>query len=103
MGHADCVLPRAVAVLHRVAAAPQVGSGMRLLKFLTPLWFITLLSPLALPAATFYVTVAGLGGEPEYEQRFTAQAQEIDKLVRAGNPDAKVQTLFGPQATKAQV
>lgn len=62
-----------------------------------------LVLPLSLPAATFYVTVAGLGGEQEYEQRFTAQAQEIDKLVRAGNPDAKVQTLFGPQATKAQV
>lgn len=56
-----------------------------------------------LPAATFYVTVAGLGGEPEYEQRFTSQAQEIDKLVRAGNPDAKVQTLSGREATKVQV
>src|ERR1700722_16169331 len=56
-----------------------------------------------LPGATFYVTVAGLGGEPEYDQRFAAQAQEIDKLIRAGNPDAKVQTLYGPQATKAQV
>jgi hypothetical protein len=56
-----------------------------------------------LHAATFYVTVAGLGGEPEYEQRFAAQAQEIDKLVRAGNPEAKVQTLYGPQATKAQL
>jgi hypothetical protein len=58
---------------------------------------------LTLHAATFYVTVAGLGGEPEYEQRFASQAQEIDKLIRVGNPDAKVQTLFGPQATKAQV
>ena len=53
-----------------------------------------------LHAATFYVTVAGLGGEPEYDQRFAAQAQEIDKLVRAGGPDAKVTTLYGPQATK---
>ncbi len=42
--------------------------------------------PLSLHAATFYVTVAGLGGEPEYEQRFAAQAQEIDKLVHAGKP-----------------
>jgi hypothetical protein len=56
-----------------------------------------------LHAATFYVTVAGLGGEPEYEQRFASQAQEIDKLIRVGNPDAKVQTLYGPQATKAQL
>ncbi len=57
----------------------------------------------ALNAATFYVTIAGLGGEPEYDQRFTAQAQEIDKLIRGSAPDAKIQTLFGKQATKAQL
>jgi hypothetical protein len=56
-----------------------------------------------LHATTFYVTVAGLGGEQEYEQRFISEAQEMDKLLRAGNPDAKVQTLYGAQATKAQV
>jgi hypothetical protein len=57
-----------------------------------------------LPAATtFYVTVAGLGGEPEYEQRFKAQAQEIDKLIRAGGPDVKIQTLVGAEATKAKL
>jgi hypothetical protein len=57
-----------------------------------------------LPAATtFYVTVAGLGGEPEYEQRFKAQAQEIDKLIRAGGPGVKIQTLFGAEATKAKL
>jgi hypothetical protein len=67
----------------------------------TPL--LLLLGAALLPGATFYVTVAGLGGEAEYEQRFASQAQEIDKLIRAGNPDAKVQTLYGPQATKAQV
>ena len=55
-----------------------------------------------LNAATFYVTVAGLGGEPDYEQRFTSLAQEVDKLVRS-NTDSKVTTLSGPQATKAQV
>jgi hypothetical protein len=54
-------------------------------------------------ATTFYVTVAGLGGEPEYEQRFKAQAQEIDKLIRAGGPDVKIQTLFGGEATKAKL
>lgn len=54
-------------------------------------------------ASTFYVTVAGLGGEPDYEQRFSSQAQEIDKLLHASNSDAKVTTLYGPQATKANV
>jgi len=78
-----------------MAVAPPLGGGVRIALFL-------LLGAALLPGASFYVTVAGLGGEPEYEQRFATQAQEIDKLIRAGNPDAKVQTLFGPQATKAQ-
>ena len=34
-------------------------------------------------AATFYVTVAGLGGEPDYEQRFTANANDLDKVFKA--------------------
>jgi hypothetical protein len=96
VGHADHILFGIAVVLHRVVAAAQVGCGMRV-----PL--LLLLAAALLPGATFYVTVAGLGGESEYEQRFAAQAQEIDKLIRAGNPDAKVQTLYGPQATKAQL
>jgi hypothetical protein len=66
-----------------------------------PLLFLSVAA--LLPASTFFVTVAGLGGEPEYEQRFFSQAQEIDKLIRAGGPDAKIQTLSGAQATKAQI
>lgn len=54
-------------------------------------------------AATYYVIVAGLGGEPDYEQRFASQAQEIDKLLHASSPDAKITTLQGPQATKANL
>ena len=42
----------------------------------------------SLHATTFYVTVAGLGGEPEYEQRFTGLAKEIEKLVKA--PDQPI-------------
>ncbi len=65
---------------------------------------IILAGLLALPcgATTFYVTVAGLGGEPEYEQRFTNWAKDIDKIVRASG-DAKVETLYGPAATRAKL
>jgi hypothetical protein len=56
-----------------------------------------------LPAATFFVTVAGLGGEPDYEQRFASQAQEIEKLLKSSGGDSNIQTLFGDKATKAQV
>lgn len=55
-----------------------------------------------LPASTWYITVAGLGGEPEYETRFKGLAAELDKSVRA-TPDAKVTTLSGPDATKARI
>jgi hypothetical protein len=64
---------------------------------------LALLAVSPLHAATFYVTVAGLGGEPDYEQRFASQAQEIDKLLHASGSDSKVTTLYGPQATKANV
>lgn len=67
------------------------------------LFAIGLLAVSALRASTFYVTVAGLGGEQDYEQRFASQAQEIDKLLHASNGDAKITTLYGAQATKAAV
>jgi hypothetical protein len=54
----------------------------------------------SLQAATYYVTVAGLGGEPEYEQRFSGWAKDIDKLLRSTGEDAKVTTLHGAEATK---
>ena len=54
-------------------------------------------------AAPYYVTVAGLGGEPEYEQRFTALAADLDKLFKAAAGDARVYTLSGKDATKARL
>jgi hypothetical protein len=58
---------------------------------------------LSLQAATHYVTIAGLGGEPEYDQRFQGWARDIDRLLKATGPDAKVTTLVNQQATKAQL
>jgi hypothetical protein len=54
-------------------------------------------------AASYYVTVAGLGGEPEYEQRFTGLANDLDKLLKASGGDAHVYTLTGSNATKAHL
>ena len=54
-------------------------------------------------AAVYYVTVAGLGGEPDYEQRFTAAAQELDTVFKAGGSSAHVYTLTGTQATAPQL
>jgi hypothetical protein len=54
-------------------------------------------------ASVYYVTVAGLGGEPDYEQRFTADAKDLDKLFKAAANNAHVYTLTGNQATRAQL
>jgi hypothetical protein len=54
-------------------------------------------------AAPYYVTVAGLGGEPDYEQRFTALAKELDKIFKAASSDAHVYTFTGSDATKARL
>jgi hypothetical protein len=66
-------------------------------------WLIVFLLMPALHASTFYLTIAGLGGEPEYEQRFTGWAKDIDKLLKAAEPNAKVETLVGTSATKTLV
>jgi hypothetical protein len=54
-------------------------------------------------AASYYVIVAGLGGEPDYEQRFTQAAKDLDKIFRATGPASHVYTLTGAQATAAQL
>ena len=46
----------------------------------------------SLPATTYYVTVTGLGGEPDYEQHFAMWAKDIEKALKTG-PDSKVETL----------
>ena len=54
-------------------------------------------------AATYYVIVAGLGGEPDYVQRFTAAADELDRTFKAEGPAAHVDTLTGAQSTAADL
>jgi hypothetical protein len=55
-------------------------------------------------ASTYFVTVAGLGGEPDYEQRFTLLANDTDKLLRGtGQTDRVVETLKGADATRAKL
>src|SRR5262249_26835500 len=49
------------------------------------------------------LTIAGLGGEAEYDQRFSGWAKDLDKLLKTAEASAKVETLIGPAATKAQV
>lgn len=69
---------------------------------LAPGMWALLFAALPMRASVYYVTVAGLGGEPDYEQRFTAAANDLDKLFKASS-DAHVYTLTGSQATRARL
>lgn len=51
-------------------------------------------------AATYYLTIAGLGHEAEYEQRFVGLANELDKVLKNSGGDFHVYTLMGAQATR---
>ena len=54
-------------------------------------------------ATVYYVTIAGLVGEPDYEQRFTASAKDLDKQLKAAGADAHVYSLTGGEATRARL
>jgi hypothetical protein len=68
-----------------------------------PTLLCLLMIALPMHASVYYVTVAGLGGEPDYEQRFTANAKDLDKLFKESGNGAYVFTLTGSQATRARL
>lgn len=81
-----------------MAAPKEVGCDLKPLKSALLLMAVCGV----LRAETYYLTIAGLGGEQEYEQRFSGWASEIDKILK-GEPGAKVTTLSGAQATRANI
>jgi hypothetical protein len=62
---------------------------------------LLLLLALSVPAATFYVTISGLGGEPDYDQRFKMWADDIESSLKRAGGDANVITLLAP--TREQI
>lgn len=81
-----------------MAAAPQMGDPMMTRRCAFCLGLLIIAAPFA-RASGYYVTVAGLGGEPQYEQEFTVLAQDLDKTFRSV-PDAHVYALTGNNATR---
>lgn len=53
-----------------------------------------------LRATNYYITVAGLGGTPEYETQFKKWAADIDQAFRSNGPGSQVETLSGAAATR---
>lgn len=54
-------------------------------------------------ASSYYVIVSGMGGEPDYDQRFTAAANELDRIFKAEGSAVRVTTLTGAGATAARL
>jgi hypothetical protein len=83
-----------------MVAAQKVGCDLRSLYLKSAL--LLLAAGAVARADTYYLTIAGLGGEAEYEQRFTGWASELDKIFKS-EPESKVTTLSGAQATKTAI
>src|ERR1039458_41537 len=62
---------------------------------------LLMLAAVSAPAATFYLTIAGLGGEPDYAQRFKMWAEDIDGSLKKSGGDVNVTTLQSP--TREQI
>jgi hypothetical protein len=61
-----------------------------------------LLLAVAAHATTYYVTISGLGGEPDYDQRFKMWAEDIDGSLKKAGGDSKVFTMQAPTRDKVQ-
>jgi hypothetical protein len=82
--------------------APDVGRRMSTIKpRFAALLIAALLIAVPARAGIYYLTVAGLGGEPDYEQQFTQLANDLDKLLKSTGPDTHVATIT--DATRAQL
>lgn len=77
-----------------------MGRDMRVKSAALALCCGLLLCAIPARAGVYYVTVAGLGGEPDYEQEFTSLATDLDRLLKASGSDAHVFTLDGNDATE---
>jgi hypothetical protein len=53
--------------------------------------------------ATHCIVVAGLGGEPDYEQRFAAWAEDLNKTLGGTDSETKVTVLSGANAKRENV
>ena len=78
-----------------MAATQEVGSDLRYVLLL-----LLLATSLAAAPSTYFVTVAGLGGTPEYEAQFAKWNTELDGILRGNGPGAVVETLAGASATR---
>ncbi len=78
-----------------MAAAAKVGCGLKL-----ALAFFLAINLLQASSSSYFVTVAGLGGSPEYDTQFKQWAVDMDKALRANGPSCHVETVTGDAASR---
>jgi hypothetical protein len=68
-------------------------------------FLVLALALVALPAhaTVYYVAVAGLGGEPDYEQRFEGLIKDVNNILKGSNSQVKLYALSGADATRERV
>jgi hypothetical protein len=86
-----------------MAAAPSLGGRVNALRKLASVGLLFLCAVPPAHAGTFFVTVAGLGGEPDYDQRFTEAATDLDHILKTSGGEIHVVTLTGVNSTRQQV
>ncbi|MBV8068353.1 MAG: hypothetical protein JO270_00510 [Acidobacteriaceae bacterium] len=62
-----------------------------------------MLAGMTAQGASYFVTVAGLGGMPEYDKQFADWAAGFDRQFKESGPGAHVITLSGNSATKQRI
>jgi hypothetical protein len=91
-----------------MAAAAEMGRRVKIRALAAPVG-IVLFATLALVATrsaradTYFLTIAGLGGEPDYEQRFTGLAADLDRVFKSAGAISHVFTLSGKNATRPRL
>jgi hypothetical protein len=76
-----------------MASATQVGCRLKVLALL-------LAAAICANATSYFVTIAGLGGEPEYDSQFAKWAADLQHELEKNGPEAHIVTLSGPAATR---
>jgi hypothetical protein len=82
-----------------MVAAAEVGDRMR--RLLSTLILIS--AAATVRADTYVVTVAGLGGEADYQTRFDNEAANLDKIFKASGTGVHAYTLSGGDANRAKL
>lgn len=57
----------------------------------------------SLPAATYYLTIVGLGGAPEYDMEFAKWAADLDSELRQNGPGTHILALTGDDAKRGHI